>query len=157
MGFYLGTRRIPLGALEGVFTAREYCRVMETVERRFNDPGGVWQRECGPAFYCFRAGDFSGAVRLLGGLLSQRPEDRRICRLIGLAHLSQGRLRAAQRHLERARRLLKREGATSGSLQHALHFQLEDALLRYALFSLYVKLGRSQDAHALVDEQDQAF
>ena len=160
MGYYLGNRGVPSGALEGMFTAREYRLTVETVERQFvgsqlNDPRGAWRGRCQPAFDHFKIGSFSPAVRLLRELLRQQPQNWRIHRLIGLARFFQGRLPAAQKHLELARHLLKRERTTSGSLQHALHVHLEGAFLRYALLCVYLRLGRPQDARALVAEEGQ--
>ncbi len=107
VGSYFGRSRIPSGALEGMFTAREYCRMVDTVERhfvdaQFNDSHGAWRGQCLPAFYSFAAGDVSSAVRVLNDLLRQQPANRRLHRLIGLVYVSQGRLRGATEHLELA-------------------------------------------------------
>jgi tetratricopeptide (TPR) repeat protein len=160
MGYYLGNRGAPSGALEGMFTAREYCLTLETVERQFvgsqvNDPRAAWRGRCQPAFDCIKIGNFSAAVRLLRELLRRHPQNWRLHQLIGLARFFQGRLPAAQKHLELARRLLRRERTASGSLQHALHVHLEGAFLRYALLCVYLRLGRSQDARALVAQEGQ--
>ncbi len=158
VGSYFGRSRIPSGALEGMFTAREYCRMVDTVERhfvdaQFNDSHGAWRGQCLPAFYSFAAGDVSSAVRVLNDLLRQQPANRRLHRLIGLVYVSQGRLRGATKHLELARRLLRRERASTYSLQHAISVQLESAFLHYTLLSLYFRLGRPEDARALVEEE----
>jgi len=158
VGSYFGRSRIPSGALEGMFTAREYCRMVDTVERhfvdsQFNDSHGAWRGQCLPAFYSFAAGDVSSAVRLLNDLLRQQPANRRLHRLIGLVYVSQGRLRGATKHLELARRLLRRERASTYSLQHAIYVHLESAFLHYTLLSLYFRLGRPEDARALVEEE----
>ncbi|MDO8479850.1 MAG: tetratricopeptide repeat protein [Candidatus Rokubacteria bacterium] len=126
---------------------------MAAVQRQFSDPRDIWRDQCWPAFRDFRAGNLSAAVKLLKALLREQPENGRIYRLIGLAHLAQGRPRAARKHLERALRLLRREQAGSGSLQHALQAQLERAMLRYALLSLCVRLGRPKDARMLAAEE----
>ena len=158
VGSYFGRSRIPSGALEGMFTAREYCRMVDTVERhfvdsQFNDSHGAWRGQCLPAFYSFAAGDVSSAVRVLNDLLRQQPANRRLHRLIGLVYVSQGRLRGATEHLELARRLLRRERASTYSLQHAIYVHLESAFLHYTLLSLYFRLGRPEDARALVEEE----
>ncbi len=158
VGSYFGRSRIPSGALEGMFTAREYCRMVDTVERhfvdaQFNDSHGAWRGQCLPAFYSFAAGDVSSAVRVLNDLLRQQPANRRLHRLIGLVYVSQGRLRGATKHLELARRLLRRERASTYSLQHAIYVHLESAFLHYTLLSLYFRLGRPEDARALVEEE----
>ena len=158
VGSYFGRSRIPSGALEGMFTAREYCRMVDTVERhfvdsQFNDSHGAWRGQCLPAFYSFAAGDVSSAVRVLNDLLRQQPANRRLHRLIGLVYVSQGRLRGATKHLELARRLLRRERASTNSLQHAIYVHLESAFLHYTLLSLYFRLGRPEDARALVEEE----
>jgi tetratricopeptide (TPR) repeat protein len=155
---YFGRSRIPSGALEGMFTAREYCRVVGEVERRFidgqvNGAHGAWRGPCLPAFYPFAAGDFSSAVARLNDLLEQQPEDRRIHRLTGLVYLSWGRLREAANHIDLARRLLRRERASTCSLEHALYVHLESAFLRHTLLSLYFRLGCPQDARELVEEE----
>lgn len=158
VGMYFGRSRIPSGALEGTFTAQEYCRVLGKVGRKFmigqfNDSHGAWRGPCLSAFYPFAAGDVHSAVARLNGLLEQQPENRRIHRLIGLVHLSRGRLREATKHLDLARRLLGRERASTHSLEHALYLHLESAFLQYALLSLYFRLGRPQEARALVEEE----
>jgi predicted Zn-dependent protease len=158
VGSYFGRSRIPSGALEGMFTAREYCRMVDTVERhfvdsQFNDSHGAWRGQCLPAFYSFAAGDVSSAVRVLNDLLRQQPANRRLHRLIGLVYVSQGRLRGATKHLELARRLLRRERTSTYSLQHAIYVHLESAFLHYTLLSLYFRLGRPEDARALVEEE----
>jgi predicted Zn-dependent protease len=158
VGSYFGRSRIPSGALEGMFTPREYCRMVDTVERhfvdaQFNDSHGAWRGQCLPAFYSFAAGDVSSAVRVLNDLLRQQPANRRLHRLIGLVYVSQGRLRGATKHLELARRLLRRERASTYSLQHAIYVHLESAFLHYTLLSLYFRLGRPEDARALVEEE----
>jgi len=158
VGSYFGRSRIPLGALEGMFTAREYCRMVDTVQHhyvdsQFNDSHGAWRGQCLPAFYSFAAGDVSSAVRLLNDLLRQQPVNRRLHRLIGLVYVSQGRLRGATKHRELARRLLRRERASPCSLQHALYVHLESGFLHYTLLSLYFRLGRPQAARALVEEE----
>ncbi len=158
VGSYFGRSRIPSGALEGMFTAREYCRMVDTVERhfvdsQFNDSHGAGRGQCLPAFYSFAAGDVSSAVRVLNDLLRQQPANRRLHRLIGLVYVSQGRLRGATKHLELARRLLRRERASTYSLQHAIYVHLESAFLHYTLLSLYFRLGRPEDARALVEEE----
>lgn len=158
VGMYFGRSRIPSGALEGMFTAQEYCRVLGKVGRRFiigqlNDSHGAWRGPCLSAFYPFAAGDLRSAAARLNSLLEQQPENRRIHRLIGLVHLSRGRLRAAAKHLDLARRLLARERASTHGLEHALYLHLESAFLQYALLSLYFRLGRPQDARALVEEE----
>jgi predicted Zn-dependent protease len=158
VGNYFGRSRIPSGALEGMFTAREYCHMVDTVERQFidaqfNDSHGAWRGQCLPAFYSFAAKDVSSAVRLLNDLLRQQPANRRLHRLIGLVYVSQGCLRGATKHLELARRLLRRERASTYSLQHALYVHLESAFLHYTLLSLYFRLGRPEDARALVEEE----
>ena len=113
----------------------------------------MWRDQCWPAFRHFRAGNLSAAVALLKEILREQPENGSIYRLIGLAHLAQGRPRAARKHLERALRLLRREQAGSDSLQHALQAGLERAMLRHALLSLCVRLGRSKDARTLAAEE----
>jgi pentatricopeptide repeat protein len=62
-------------------------------------------------------------------------------------------LRGATKHLELARRLLRRERASTYSLQHAIYVHLESAFLHYTLLSLYFRLGRPEDARALVEEE----
>ncbi len=153
MGFYAGGHRIPLDDLQVMLTPREYCGVMAAVQRQFSDPRDIWRDQCWPAFRHFRAGNLSAAVKLLKDLLREQPENGRIYRLIGLAHLAQGRPRAARKHLERALRLLGREQAGSGCLQDALEARLERAMLRYALLSLCVRLGRPKDARMLAAEE----
>lgn len=158
VGMYFGRSRIPSGALEGMFTAREYCHAMGKVGRKFvdgqfNGSHGAWRGQCLLAFYPFSAGDFSLAVARLNGLLEQQPENRRIHRLIGLVHLSRGRLREAAKHLDLARRLLGRERLSTHGLEHALYVHLESAFLQYTLLSLYFRLDRPQDARALVEEE----
>lgn len=158
MGYYLGNGGVPSGALEGMFTAREYCLTLETVERQLlrnqlNDRRRTSRRQCYPDLDCSNLGHLPPAGRLLGALLRQQPQNWRTHRLIGLARFLQGRPRAAQKHLELARHLLRRERPTSGSLHHALHVQMEGAFLRYALLCVYLRLGRSQDARALVEEE----
>lgn len=155
---YFGSSRIPSGALEGMFTAREFCRAMGKVGRKFiagqsNDSQGAWRGQCLTAFHPFAAGDVSSALAQLDGLLEEQPENRRIHRLIGLVHLSRGRLPEATRHLDLARRLLQRERAFPHSLEHALYVHLESAFLQCTLLSLYGRLGRPQDARALVEEE----
>ena len=158
VGSYFGRSRIPSGALEGMFTAREYCRMVDTVKRhfvdsQFNDSHGAWRGQCLPAFCSFAAGDVSSAVRGLNDLLRQQPANRRLHRLIGLVYVSQGRLRGGTKHLEHARRLLRRERTSTYSLQHAIYVHLESAFLHYTLLSLYFRLGRPEDARALVEEE----
>jgi hypothetical protein len=158
VGMYFGRSRIPSGALEGMFTAGESCRAMGKVGRKFidgqaNDSRGAWRGQCLTAFHPFAAGDVPAALAHLGGLLEQQPENRRVHRLIGLVHLSRGRLPEATKHLELARRLLRRERASPDSLEHALYVHLESAFLQYTLLSLYGRLGRRQDARVLVEEE----
>jgi predicted Zn-dependent protease len=158
VGMYFGRSRIPSGALEGMFTAREYCRAIGKVGRRFidgqsNDSHGAWRGQCLTAFHLFAAGDVSSALARLDRLLERQPGNRRIHRLIGLVHLSRGRWSEATKHLDLARRLLRQERASTHSLEHALYVHLEGAFLQYTLLSLYVRLGRPQDARALVEEE----
>jgi tetratricopeptide (TPR) repeat protein len=158
VGMYFGSSRIPPGALEGTFTAREYCRAMGKVGRKFidghsNDSRGAWRGQCLTAFPPFAAGDVSSALARLDRLLEQQPENRRVHRLIALVYLSRGRLAEAAKHLDLARRLLRRERASPHSLEHALYLHLEGAFLQYTLLSLYGRLDRPQDARALVEEE----
>jgi predicted Zn-dependent protease len=158
VGMFFGRSRIPSGALEGMFTAREYCRAVRKVERKFingqfNDSHGAWRGQCLLAFYPFVAGDFSSAVGRLNDLLEQQPENRRIHRLIGLVYLSRGCLREATSHLDLARRLLRRERASIDGLEHALYVHWERAFLQYTLLSLYFRLDCPQDARALVEDE----
>ncbi len=153
MGFYVGGHRIPLEDLQVVLTPREYCGVMAAVQRQSSDPRDIWRDQCWPAFRHFRAGNLSAAVTLLKEILRGQPENARIYRLIGLAHLAQGRPRAAWKHLERALRLLGRQRAGSGCLQDALEVRLERAMLRYAMLSLCVRLGLPKAARMLAAEE----
>jgi tetratricopeptide (TPR) repeat protein len=153
VGMYFGSSRIPSGALEGTFTAREYCRAMGKVGRKFidghsNDSRGAWRGQCLTA-----SGDVSSALARLDRLLEQQPENRRVHRLIALVYLSRGRLTEAAKHLDLARHLLRRERASPHSLEHALYLHLEGAFLQYTLLSLYGRLDRPQDARALVEEE----
>lgn len=127
--------------------------MMELTEHLLRDSRSAWRGPCRRVFDRFRVGDVFEAVRLLAELLKQHPENWCIHRLVGVVRLSQGRARAAQKHLVRARYLLRRERATTGRLRHALSVQREDASLRYLLVRAYIKLGRSKDACALVDEE----
>lgn len=154
MGFYLGFRagRMPPGEIEGTITPGEYCRVMVDVLRRLQDRPELARTRYQPILAHLRVGWFAAAVESLTDLLRRQPRDQYAHRLLGIAYLSLGNLRVATLHLEVARRLLKRERAASETLRDCLRVQYEEALVRYLLMPLYIRLGRLKDARALVEE-----
>lgn len=152
MGFYLGMDRLPPGAIEGTITAGEYCQVMDGVLRTLRDHPELAQVRYQLPLCCLRMGRLPAAVGFLADVVSRRPDDQVAHRLLAIAYLSQGNPRAAVAHLEAARRLLQKERAVSETLRDCLRVQYEEAVMRYLLIPLYLKLGRMEDARALVTE-----
>lgn len=143
---------MPPGVIEGTITAGEYCQVMDDVLRTLRRrPELARIRYQVPLCY-LRMGRFPAAVGFLADVVSRRPDDQAAHRLLAIAHLSQGNPRAAVAHLEVARRLLQKEGAVSETLRECIRVQYEQALMRYVLISLYLQLGRMEDARALITE-----
>jgi len=143
---------MPPGGIEGTITAGEYCQVMDDVLRTLRDHPELARVRYQLALCCLRMGRFPAAVGFLADVVRRRPDDQVAHRLLAIAHLSQGNPHAAVAHFEAARRLLQKERAVSETLRDCLRVQYEEALMRYALIPLYLKLGRMEDARALVTE-----
>lgn len=92
------------------------------------------------------------AVRVFSELVRQRPSDQTAHRLLGMAYLRQGNLKAAVKHFEIALGLLKREAAVRIGLDNALLAHCEGALLRLVLIPLHMRLGQTEAARCLVRE-----
>lgn len=145
------------GEIAVTITAGEYCRVMDEALRRVRDRPELQRERYQPALRNLRLRRFSAAVASLADLVKRRPDDQLAHWLLGIVHPCRGNLRAAAEHLEVARDLLKKEGAAGETLQHSLRVRCEEALVRYVLVSLYMKMGRLKDARALMMEEEQGL
>jgi len=80
------------------------------------------------------------------------PADEQTYRLLGLAHLAWGNLRAAAQALDIALGLVRRKLTRAIDLEERLRLQCEAALLRLVLIRVRLQLGERQAALWLVRE-----
>jgi lipoprotein NlpI len=142
MGFYLGSGP-ERGLTEDVsptITAREYVSALSCALT------AMAEEPRGRCYHCrqgirYLAGGLRGLAALVFAEHVERcPADEDAHRLLGLAHLSGGDLRAAVKHLEIALGLVRRKSARAIGLSEHLRLQCDAALLRLVLVRLHVKL-----------------
>lgn len=92
------------------------------------------------------------AVHVFARIVRTQPNDPGAHRLLGIAHLCQGNLKAAAKHFETALAILRREAASGATLRGAIRVQYETAHVRLVLVPLNLRLGRRHAARTPVAE-----
>ncbi len=154
MGFYFGSEldKRPNLDLTPTVTPREYVSVLSGVIRALTECPQQHCRGCQLGLRYLTAPSPGMAVAFFTELVGRGPEDHLAHRLLGIAHLRQGNLRASAKHLELALGLLRREAAVRTTLYDTFRVQYETALLRVVLVPLHMRLGEVHAARFLVME-----
>lgn len=154
MGFYFQCerRRGLTDDLSPTITPGEYVSTLSSVIRTLaGSPSPRCQRHQVRLRYLAVASPQSVA-HIFSDVIQREPNNQPAHRLLGIAHLSQGNLTAAVKHLEIALGLLRREARGRAGLYDTLRIQCERALLRLLLVPLYMKLGQVVAARSLLIE-----
>lgn len=154
MGYYLGSdpRRGLTANGSPTITAAEYLAALSGVlPAVLGEPRSRCGR-CRRGLRYLAEGLPGAASRVFAEHVQCAPADEHTYRLLGLAHLAWGNLRAAAHALDIALGLVRRNLTRAIGLEERLRLQCEAALLRLVLVRVRLQLGERQAALWLVRE-----